>query len=97
MADTAAFGNLAYGMPGGLPDNSTGWNNFMAAQTAWINSHAPGSTVTRSELGSASVNTSFLLGEIADMENVELFISGGGVAHAIDLTGISCTAAIGFA
>jgi hypothetical protein len=91
--DTLAFANLYYPLTG---DSSL---NYLLSKQTWINSRAPGTTVFDSFFaGSPNHNgeptTAFLLAEEAQQEDVELFVrdvTNPGVAHAIVLTGISCT------
>jgi len=82
-------------MTGPVTANTAGYNKFLAAKNAWINKFAPGTTSIISEyVGSASNNSvptfDFLAGEIQKKEDVEMFVVGAGVAHAIDLVSVSC-------
>ena len=94
--DTTSFANaILANFPNGLPDDLMGWNAFLAEKKTWINSAAPRTTVFDSfYVGSTDHNglppLAGLSDEIQAQEDVELFVSGGGVAHAIVLTGISC-------
>jgi hypothetical protein len=90
--DTLAFANLYYNSPKGA------YSAFVDAETQWFNKYAPGTTYLESNYpGSAEYNgvptLGFLSTQIQQQEDVELFIYGGGIGHAIDLTAITCTAA----
>ncbi len=89
--DTTAFANMV----GPVFANTAGYNSFLAGKMAWFAKNAPGTTrITSEYVGSASNNSlptfKFLSGEIQSNEDVELFITGGGIGHAIDLVSISC-------
>jgi PEP-CTERM motif len=82
-------------MTGAIDADAAGYNNFVAGKMAWLNKYAPGTTSIISEyVGSASNNSvptlDFLSGEIQKKEDVEMFVVGAGVGHAIDLVSISC-------
>ena len=92
MTDALRLSNMS----GPILDNLAGWNLFLQTKTTWVNTNAPGTTVITSDYpGSPNVNgipdINFLLSEIQSNEDVEMFISGGGIAHAIDLVSIGCT------
>lgn len=95
--DTTNFANaILASFPSGLPNSLSGWNAYLTEKMTWINSAAPGTTVFDSfYVGSANNShaptSSDLSSEIQAQEDVEMFISGGGIAHAIVLTGISCS------
>jgi hypothetical protein len=87
--DRNAFGVLYYFGTGNPLDR------YLADKKLWINSAAPGTTVFNSYyVGSADNNRTptagDLIKEMQSQEDVEMFVSGGGIAHAITLTGISC-------
>jgi hypothetical protein len=91
--DTTLFAALYYS----LHNNKGAFDNFVAAETQWFDTFAPGTTYIESNYpGSADQNgvptIGFLATQIQQKEDVELFIYGGGIGHAIDLTGISCSA-----
>lgn len=82
-------------MTGAVTANTAGYNKFVSAKMAWLNKFAPGTTSIISQyVGSASNNGvptfDFLSGEIQRKEDVEMFVVGAGVAHAIDLVSVSC-------
>jgi hypothetical protein len=54
--DSLIFGNMLYSMPGGVPDNTTGFNNYVTAKTNWFDLVSPGTTViTANYPGSAKM------------------------------------------
>jgi len=92
MTDATTLSNTS----GPITDDTAGWNLFLQTKTNWVNTKAPGTTVITSEYAGSPNNNAipdinFLLQEIQDHEDVEMFISGGGIAHAIDLVSIGCT------
>jgi hypothetical protein len=88
--DTLAFANLYYSM------RRNAYTDFLAAENQWFNTYAPGTTYIESNFpGSPDINglptVAFLASQIQQQEDVELFVYGGGIGHAIDLTAITCT------
>jgi hypothetical protein len=90
-SDTLLFGALYYGSTKGA------YSAFVDAENQWFNTFAPGTTYLESNYpGSPEYNglptLGFLASQIQQKEDVELFVFGGGIGHAIDLTAITCTA-----
>jgi hypothetical protein len=90
--DTTDFATMV----GAVTNDTAGYNSFVSGKMTWINQKAPGTSwITSNYPGSSSNNgiptIGFLTNEIQTQEDVELFISGGGIGHAIVLTSISCS------
>jgi len=96
-ADTAVFARLYYGMF--LRPGTNRADDFLLAKEFWIDNHAPGTTMYDSYfMGSPNHNAlptlAFLIAQMQAQEDVELFVVDTAhptVAHAIVLTGITCT------